>query len=94
MSRQRFDGKEELALIAIVKEQKRVDWGKVTKQLHEEGFPKRTAQSVRNRHLRWRQAQNGATRPHKNLCRKCGRPQRGHVCEVIDEKATSAEAES
>ena len=77
----RFTGAEALALLEIIKDQKRISWTKVVEQLAERGFPKRTAKSVRNRHLRWRQSQGAAT---KNFCKKCGRPQRGHVCEVVD----------
>ena len=86
----RFTGAEDLALIEIVKAQKRVSWTKVVKQLEERGFPKRTAKSVRNRHLRWRRAQSGASVSCKNFCRKCGKLMRGHVCEIIEEGPTAA----
>ena len=93
IARQRFTGSEDLALLAIVKGEKRVNWAKVAKALHERGFPQRTPKSVRNRNLRWRQAQNGVNQQQKNFCRKCGRPQRGHVCEVIEVVTPPAEAE-
>jgi hypothetical protein len=86
----RFTGAEALALIEITKDQKRISWTKVVKELEERGFPRRTAKSVRNRHLRWRQAQNGEGGPTKNFCKKCGRPQRGHVCEIVDTELAPA----
>ena len=78
----RFTGAEALALIEIVKDQQRISWSKVAGLLEQRGFAKRSIKSLRNRHLRWRQAQNGG--PPKNMCKKCGRPQRGHVCEIVD----------
>ena len=94
MVHQRFTGGEQVALIEIVKEQqKKIRWSKVAQQLEERGFPKRSPKSVRNYHLRYRQAQSGNARPSKNTCRKCGRPMRGHVCEIVDTGPTSAEAE-
>lgn len=92
MVHQRFTGGEQLALIEIVKAQKRVRWSKVAQELEERGFPKRTPKSVRNHHLRWRQATSSGGGTSKNVCRKCGRPQRGHVCEIADEAPASVEA--
>ena len=91
--RQRFTGSEDMALLAIVKDSKRANWAKVAKALHERGFPQRTPKSVRNRSLRQRKARSGVKQQQKNFCRKCGRPQRGHVCEVIEVVTPPAEAE-
>ena len=91
VERQRFTGAEDLALVEILKQQKkRVDWLKVVKQLQELGFPKRSTKSVRNHHLRRQNAQRATSAPAKNYCRKCGKLQRGHVCEIIEEGPTAA----
>jgi hypothetical protein len=87
MVHKRFTGAEDVALLEIIRAQKRTDWDKVVKELGARGFPKRTPKSVRNRHLRWKQAQSGTGPPPKNFCRKCGRPVRGHVCAAVVEEA-------
>ena len=80
MPKKRFTGNEDRARIAIVAAmQRRVKWTEVVAQLEAEGYPKRSVESVRNRHRRWQKAD--ATKPEsKNMCRICGLPQRGHVC--------------
>lgn len=85
MKKVRFTGDEDRARIAIVAEMERVKWGDVVEKLKEAGFPERTAKSVRNRHLRWRlfqeAEQTGAlVGQNINLCRRCGKYMRGHVC--------------
>lgn len=88
MSRRRFTGNEDVALLRIIegRETKRIAWTDVVAKLHELGFPERTQKSVRNRHLRRRRARTekdqGIT--GKNMCRICGRLQKGHVCEIAD----------
>ncbi len=92
MERQRFTGAEDVALVELLDGQKkRIDWCKVAKELHERGFPKRTTKSVRNHHLRRKNAQNGTRGPNKNRCRICGKMQKGHVCEIIDTAPPPAE---
>lgn len=82
MKKKRFTGNEDRARIAIVaamEKKKRVKWTDVVAALEEQGYPKRTVESVRHRHRRWQKAD--ATKPEsKNMCRICGLPQRGHVC--------------
>lgn len=79
MAKTRFTGKEDRARCDIVVAMKRVKWAKVAEELRGAGFPERTPKSVRNRHLRVRQAAIRKTES-KNMCRTCGLPQRGHVC--------------
>ena len=97
MVRQRFTGAEDVALLAILKDReeqtRRVDWRKVAKQLQERGFPNRSTKSVRNHHLRRANAP-GYPAPAKNRCRKCGKLQRGHVCEIMDEGSGPAASEA
>ena len=80
----RFSGDEDRARIAIVASMERVKWADVVAKLVEEGFPERTAKSVRNRHLRWRTFEEarrtGALGRGTNRCRTCGLDMRGHVC--------------
>ena len=85
MNKVRCTGDEDRARIAIVAEMQRVKWADVVEKLEEAGFPERTAKSVRNRHLRWRQFQEaertGAWAGQNiNRCRLCGQYVRGHVC--------------
>lgn len=79
-AKKRFTGNEDRARIAIVAAMKqRVKWSDVAVKLEAAGYPKRSVESVRNRHRRWQQA--STTKPEsKNACRICGLPQRGHVC--------------
>ena len=91
MERRRFNGGEDAARSAIVKEMRRVKWEDVSKQLCDLGFPQRSKKSLRNRHLRQKQFSKSTSRfMSKNLCRKCGALQRGHVCVIVD---TVVEAE-
>ena len=89
MVHKRFTGPEDVALLEIIKAQARLNWDKVVTELVARGFEKRSAKSVRNRHLRWKQAQSGTGPAPKNMCRKCGRPVRGHVCTVVVEEETA-----
>lgn len=88
MAPRRFTGKEDVALMRIIaslqERHVRVLWADVVAELQELGFPERSQKSVRNRHLRRRQALAGGPVHGKNLCRICGRLQKGHVCEVAD----------
>ena len=85
MERRRFNGGEDAARSAIVKEMKRVKWEDVSKQLCDLGFPQRSKKSLRNRHLRQKQFGASVSRcMSKNTCRKCGVLQRGHVCVIVD----------
>ena len=85
MERRRFNGGEDAARNAIVKEMRRVKWEDVSKQLCDLGFPQRSKKSLRNRHLRQKQFNSSTSRfMCKNLCRKCGVLQRGHVCVTVD----------
>jgi hypothetical protein len=85
-NRRRFTGCEDVARNEIVAKMQRVLWVKVADQMCKRGFPPRTAKSVRNRHLRQKQAKLSRCES-KNTCRKCGKPQRGHVCVVLDADA-------
>ena len=87
VERRRFTGKEDVALKEIVEKRgtRRINWATVVAKLHELGYEKRTPKSVRNRHLRQKQYQSSVFRlSGPNRCRKCGRPQRGHVCLIED----------
>tara|TARA_B100000927_G_scaffold226776_1_gene186498 strand:- start:912 stop:1241 length:330 start_codon:yes stop_codon:yes gene_type:complete len=90
MAPRRFTGKEDMALVRIIaslqERNVRVRWADVVAQLQELGFPERSQKSVRNRHLRRRQALTEKDQGilGKNLCRICGRLQKGHVCQVAD----------
>ena len=88
MTRRRFTGKEDLALLKIIqdRETNRIVWADVITKLHELGFPERTQKSVRNRHLRRRRARTEKDQGiiGKNNCRICGRLQKGHVCELAN----------
>lgn len=79
-----WTGDEDRARIAIVAGMERVKWADVVEKLVEQGFPERTAKSVRNRHLRWRTYEEarrtGALGRGTNRCRTCGLDMRGHVC--------------
>tara|TARA_B100000902_G_C26884738_1_gene704369 strand:- start:176 stop:529 length:354 start_codon:yes stop_codon:yes gene_type:complete len=91
MDRRRFTGKEDVALKQIVNERgtRRISWSDVVTKLHELGYEKRTAKSVRNRHLRQKKVDASMFYlPGRNRCRKCGRSQRGHVC-LIEEAEES-----
>ena len=77
----RFTGDEDRAMIEIMEEMAPVRWAKVAQQLHERGFPLRTAKSIRNHHLR-RQKAELSLADCKNRCRKCGMWRKGHVCAV------------
>ena len=78
----RCTGAEDRKREEIIKEMQetgRVNWTKVVEKMKEAGFPERTTQSVRNRHLRVRMA--ALRKPlQRNRCRLCGLLQRGHVC--------------
>lgn len=85
MERRRFVGGEDAARNEIVKDMKRVKWEEVSKRLCDLGFATRSKKSLRNRHLR--QKQFGASKSRfasKNVCRKCGAVQRGHVCLTVN----------
>ena len=87
MDRRRFTGKEDVALKQIVNERgtRRISWPDVVTKLHELGYAKRTAKSVRNRHLRQKKVEASMFYlPGRNRCRKCGKFQRGHVCLLED----------
>ena len=99
MERRRFTGKEDVALKEIVNERetRRVNWKTVAAKLEELGYNKRTAKSVRNRHLRQKQYQSSVfNQAGRNVCRKCGLPQRGHICllEQAISKPEDKEADS
>ena len=79
ISRQRYTGSEDMALLAIVKDSKRANWAKVAKALHERGFPQRTPKSVRNRSLRQRKARSGVKQQQKNLMRVFALPRHSPV---------------
>lgn len=92
MDRRRFTGKEDVALKQIVGERdtRRISWSDVVTKLHELGYEKRTAKSVRNRHLRQKNINASMFHvPGRNRCRKCGRSQRGHVCLIEDAQEPS-----
>jgi len=87
VERRRFTGNEDVALKEIVngRDKRRINWAAVVAKLEELGYPKRTPKSVRNRHLRQKQYQSSVFRmTGPNMCRKCGLPQRGHVCLMED----------
>ena len=87
MDRRRFTGKEDVALKEIVngRDKRRINWAAVVAKLEELGYAKRTPKSVRNRYLRQKQYQSSVFRmTGPNMCRKCGKPQRGHVCLIED----------
>lgn len=87
MERKRFTGNEDVALKKIVNERgtRRINWADVVTKLHELGYAKRTAKSVRNRHLRQKKVEASMFYlPGRNRCRKCGKFQRGHVCLLED----------
>ena len=93
MERRRFNGGEDAARGAIVKEMKRVKWEEVSKQLCDLGFPQRSKKSLRNRHLRQKQFNSSSSQfMSKNMCRKCGVPQRGHVCVTVDAAVEAEDA--
>lgn len=77
--KKRFTGSEDRKRCEIIGKLKRVNWSDVVEQLKEAGFPPRSVGSVRNRHIRIQKAIDGKGES-KNQCRKCGLPQRGHVC--------------
>jgi len=79
VNKKRFTGSEDRTRNEIIGAIKRVKWADVVEQLKKAGFPLRSAGSVRNRHLRIRKA-TSTSAESKNQCRKCGLPQRGHVC--------------
>ena len=91
MSRRRFSGSEDTALLNILEGRptNQIRWAHVVAKLRELGYPERTEKSVRNRHLRRRTAQRAEAQGIKsiNFCRKCGRLQRGHACVVLDAPA-------
>lgn len=89
MVHKRFKDGEDRALLEIVQSQERVNWTKVVQELQVLGFPKRTPKSVRNRHLRWKNAQSDAHGFTKNYCRVCGKKQRGHVCVLVEVGVTA-----
>ena len=96
MERKRFTGKEDVALKQIVNERgtRRVNWADVVTKLHELGYAKRTAKSVRNRHLRQKKVEASMFySPGRNRCRKCGKFQRGHVCLLEDPEPPPAPLE-
>lgn len=83
MERRRFTGKEDVALNEIVdgRKTRRVNWKTVATTLEELGYNKRSSKSVRNRHMRQKQYQSSVfNQTGRNVCRKCGLPQRGHIC--------------
>ena len=87
MSRKRFTGKEDRALVQIIENRatNRIIWADVVVKLRDEyGFEERTQKSVRNRHLRRRRADTEQAQGihGRNICRICGRLQKGHVCEA------------
>ena len=98
MERRRFTGKEDVALKEIVdgRETRRVNWKTVATTLEELGYNKRTAKSVRNRHLRQKQYQSSVSNNQtgRNVCRKCGLPQRGHSCLLEQATAESEDKEA
>ena len=99
MSRRRFTGQEDRALLNIIEGRatNRIIWADVVVKLRDEyGFEERTQKSVRNRHLRRRRAHTEQAQGimGTNNCRICGRIQKGHVCEAAIDTAAEPEEDS